>query len=408
MEREYLHFLQSGGFSASAADDDYATTTTSSSSSSSRCFQYSSSSSQSHGSSSSIDAMFSGVSFLSLLTSPPTPPPSPPPPPTTTTATTSDPHHHDYPAMTSLLPLDDHLQLPPLDLPCFLHDPICSLSSLANPTPTPTFGFFPELAGITATPTPVKPEPFSMDDLDSISSFTDPPPFVFPHLPDLLSLDYLSPFSSGSSSSFHKRPRVLESACSAITPPNSCYCHPHHYYPPPPTPCTVHKTRLVLASSSSPQSSPPPRGSALARQRRQRLSDKTRCLQKLLPWDKKMNIATTLEEAYKYIKFLQAQLRALQSMPSHSLIVSRAAAAAAAVDDEDVGAVFSALGRLTRNQLLQVVVNSPVAQTMLFSRGYCVFAEEQLDVLKRFTTQRTMMTSYDSMRFCPDYSYKLA
>ncbi|KAG2379787.1 monogalactosyldiacylglycerol synthase [Vigna angularis] len=40
--------------------------------------------------------------------------------------------------------------------------------------------------------------------------------------------------------------------------------------------------------------------------------------QKLMSWDKKMNQGTLLEEAYKYVRFLQAQFRLLQSMPSHS------------------------------------------------------------------------------------------
>ncbi|KAL2545118.1 transcription factor bHLH [Forsythia ovata] len=39
--------------------------------------------------------------------------------------------------------------------------------------------------------------------------------------------------------------------------------------------------------------------STMARLRWQRISDKTRCLQKLLPWDKRMNMATMLEETYK-------------------------------------------------------------------------------------------------------------
>lgn len=99
-----------------------------------------------------------------------------------------------------------------------------------------------------------------------------------------------------------------------------------------------------------------------------------------------------LEEAYKYVKFLQAQLRTLQSMPSDSTVIPRSASAAAA-DHEDVGAMFSALGRLTRNQLLQVMVNSPVSQTMLYSQGCCVFSVEQLDILKKFTGQRMMKTN---------------
>ncbi|XP_039035213.1 transcription factor bHLH117-like isoform X2 [Hibiscus syriacus] len=47
--------------------------------------------------------------------------------------------------------------------------------------------------------------------------------------------------------------------------------------------------------------------SHLARERRQKLGEKTRCLQKLMPWDKKMDTGTMLQEVYKYVRFLQAQ-----------------------------------------------------------------------------------------------------
>lgn len=116
-----------------------------------------------------------------------------------------------------------------------------------------------------------------------------------------------------------------------------------------------------------------------------------------------MSIATMLEEAYKYVKFLQAQVRTLQSMPSDSVVIPPGTSTAAA-DQEDIGAIFSALGRLTRNQLLQVIVNSPVAQTMLYSQGCCVFSVEQLDILNKFTSQSKLMTNslQHPKCFCPN------
>ncbi|KAL6228360.1 hypothetical protein ACLB2K_002310 [Fragaria x ananassa] len=51
------------------------------------------------------------------------------------------------------------------------------------------------------------------------------------------------------------------------------------------------------------------------RQSGQTLSDKTRCLQKLLPWENKMDTATMLESAHRYVRFLQAQVATLQAMP---------------------------------------------------------------------------------------------
>ncbi|KAI8010167.1 Transcription factor bHLH117 [Camellia lanceoleosa] len=130
--------------------------------------------------------------------------------------------------------------------------------------------------------------------------------------------------------------------------------------------------------------------STLARQRRQRISEKTRCLQKLLPWDKKMDMATMLEEAYKYVKFLQAQISVLQSMPCNSSSFE-------AQNHGNVN-VIGGMGRLNRQQLLQVVVNSPVVQTTLYSRGCCVYSMEQLVLLKKIAERKAI---YQQMVFDP-------
>ncbi|KAL9322544.1 hypothetical protein ACSQ67_010597 [Phaseolus vulgaris] len=121
--------------------------------------------------------------------------------------------------------------------------------------------------------------------------------------------------------------------------------------------------------------------SNLARQRRQKLSEKTRYLQKLMPWDKKMDQGTLLEEAYKYVRFLQAQFRVLQSMPSHS-------SSSSSSSRQNTAAVFVDLEKLNRSQLLQVLVNSPVAQTMLYSQGFCVFSLEQLSLLRQLSDRK--------------------
>lgn len=110
-----------------------------------------------------------------------------------------------------------------------------------------------------------------------------------------------------------------------------------------------------------------------ARDRRQKLSEKTRCLQKLLPRNQKMDMATVLEESYKYIKFLEAQVSVLRSMPREI------GGGAPGMNVVGVGD----LGKLNRQQLLQVVVNSPVAQTQLYSKGCCLFSVEQLGWLKK-------------------------
>ncbi|GMJ13020.1 hypothetical protein HRI_004971200 [Hibiscus trionum] len=124
--------------------------------------------------------------------------------------------------------------------------------------------------------------------------------------------------------------------------------------------------------------------SELARNRRQKLGEKTRCLQKLMPWDKKMDTGTMLQEAYKYIRFLQAQVSILQSMPITSSFSST----------QHVDAGFAGLGKLNRQQLLQVLINSPVAQTMLCSQGLCVFASEQLVSLHQAKERKTVLQQF--------------
>lgn len=144
----------------------------------------------------------------------------------------------------------------------------------------------------------------------------------------------------------------------------------------------------LAAPLKSPGTRPPPvtTQSDLARQRRQKISDKTRCLQKLLPSDKKMDMATMLEEAYKYVKFLQAQVRVLQSMPYNSTFESQIAPYA-----YNAGRELVELGRLNRQQLLQVLLNSPVAQSMMYSQGCCVFSLEQLIVLRKIDTRKIVL-----------------
>ncbi|XP_020549789.1 uncharacterized protein LOC105162763 [Sesamum indicum] len=77
-------------------------------------------------------------------------------------------------------------------------------------------------------------------------------------------------------------------------------------------------TAVVESPMMNPRIETAQYGKQRRRRQQQRLSDKTRCLQRLLPWDEKMDMATVLEEAYKYIRFLQAQVRVLQSMPCES------------------------------------------------------------------------------------------
>ncbi|KAL5976091.1 hypothetical protein ACLOJK_020421 [Asimina triloba] len=119
------------------------------------------------------------------------------------------------------------------------------------------------------------------------------------------------------------------------------------------------------------------------RQRRKKISDLTRKLEKLMPWEKKMDIASMLEEAHKYIGFLKAQVSVLQAMPRESNFSS-------AVPEGAVGGGAMGLEKMSRQQLLQVMLGSGAVQEKLYSSGCCVFSVEQMVVLKKVAERKAM------------------
>ncbi|CAN8258483.1 unnamed protein product [Cochlearia groenlandica] len=140
--------------------------------------------------------------------------------------------------------------------------------------------------------------------------------------------------------------------------------------PPPPPPC--YSTNFAPPSSWSSSSSTT--RSIYGGDRRRKISDRIRSLEKLMPCERKMSLCTILEEAHKYITFLQSQIGSLRWMPLESVYLTAASASVAAGDSGEA----EILKAMTRQQIMQVMANSQGAQEELYTRGVCVFSYEQL------------------------------
>ncbi|XP_059455165.1 transcription factor bHLH117-like [Corylus avellana] len=110
----------------------------------------------------------------------------------------------------------------------------------------------------------------------------------------------------------------------------------------------------------------------------EKLMDRFQKLEELMPWDHKMDTVDMLVEAEKYAKYLQAQLKVLQEMPAHT----SPALSSGQTSEADAGAVDSEalliMKNLSRNQLLQFLVNSPKMQSVYYPTQTCIFSAEQL------------------------------
>ncbi|KAL0352743.1 UNVERIFIED_CONTAM: Transcription factor [Sesamum angustifolium] len=91
--------------------------------------------------------------------------------------------------------------------------------------------------------------------------------------------------------------------------------------------------------------------SIAARQRRRKITEKTQELGKLVPGGRKMNTAEMLQAAYKYIKYLQAQVGVLESMASNNQ------------EDRE---------RFESDEDLRVLLESPLIQEKLYSTERCL------------------------------------
>ncbi|GKV21346.1 hypothetical protein SLEP1_g31332 [Rubroshorea leprosula] len=196
-----------------------------------------------------------------------------------------------------------------------------------------------------------------------LDSFQPPLPLTYPKFEDCLvdstqSLDFFSKPLPGLCSLEKTQPRLAASSKRARLDSSMGN--------------NTHTLQSAVQGFNSTQMVPQ---SDLAKQRRQKVSEKMRSLQKLMPWDKKMDNSTMLEEAYKYVRLLQAQIACLQAMPVSSSFAQN--------QYSNAGFDLGGLRRLNRQQMLEVLLNSPAAQTILCSQGLCVFSYEQLVLLKK-------------------------
>lgn len=107
-----------------------------------------------------------------------------------------------------------------------------------------------------------------------------------------------------------------------------------------------------------------------------------------MPWERKIDTATLLEEAHKYVRFLEAQVSALEGMPVRSGL-------APSGPNRVRGEGFGGLERLNRQQMLQVLMNSARVQERLYASGCCVFSFEQMMDLKELAEKKMVVSMFE-------------
>ncbi|XP_020268269.1 transcription factor bHLH53-like [Asparagus officinalis] len=118
--------------------------------------------------------------------------------------------------------------------------------------------------------------------------------------------------------------------------------------------------------------------SIAARERRKRISEKTQELGKLIPGGNRMNTAEMFQAAFKYVKFLQAQVGILSLM----------------------GSTQDGEGSMDVTGDIEVLLKSQVVQEKLSGEGKCIVPKEMVEALAKDTEIRSSpFISRDLNRF---------
>ncbi|XP_010488223.1 PREDICTED: transcription factor bHLH117-like [Camelina sativa] len=198
-------------------------------------------------------------------------------------------------------------------------------------------------------------EPIRFDQLFPNNDSSAAAPFL--HLPDLKSIEQTT------TTAVEEPTLTTMKLFPSLSPPPAAKRHKK-----------LHSSTNSSTTSGSPTASSSHNTNDGGRNKRKKISNKIRTLEKLMPWERKMSLAAILEEAHKYIKFLQAQIASLLWMPLESVYNT-----VGEVGESDL------LKSLTRQQILQVLANSPGSRNVLSTHGLCVFSYEQLLTLKAMT-----------------------
>ncbi|XP_047962074.1 transcription factor bHLH53-like [Salvia hispanica] len=204
------------------------------------------------------------------------------------------------------------------------------------------------------------PDDFLVDPIDAFcnSLLSDDLPFADDGIPfdfDHLNSNYFQhQYTNQPFPHFPKRQKLCDSQ-----PFYQDYSIPEFVLPPPPPPAfpaagfTMGSCEGVRVKEESLSAQ-----SVAARQRRRRITAKTQELGKLVPGGQKMNTAEMLQSAYKYIKFLQAQVGLLEFLK---------------VNEEEEASVEG------EEEVFQNLLESPLIQEKLYSTEHCLIPQKLLE-----------------------------